>query len=127
MKTLAIALLLLALLVGASCDKIQSGMKAIPGKVAGQVLDSHGQGQGYLSVELVNVETGTTDYKQNTEDNGGFFLDGVVPGKYTLKVMQVGGVEIPNDQGEINLTPGKTLNLTVTINREKQADQTAGA
>jgi hypothetical protein len=122
-RTLAtLALLLLALAASASCDKIGGAMKNIPGKVAGQVLDTNGRGQGYISVELINMETNTSDYKINTEDSGGFMFDEVTPGKYKILVKGLGEVEIPSDGKEFYVGPGKTITENVTIDRNKQEE-----
>jgi hypothetical protein len=87
----------------------------IPGNIAGQVMNEGGQGRGFVAVQLVNVETGQVWGTENTDDKGSYMLKNVDPGKYILKVLVIGGSELPTDCEEFSLSPGKTLKKDLII------------
>ena len=110
---LAALVLGLAITALGACNVV----KNIPGNVAGQLINEAGQGQGYLAVQLVDVETGRVVYSMNANDQGNFMFKGVEPARYIIKAVPIGGGEVPTDAKEFNLTPGKTLTFTVTLYR----------
>ena len=109
-------LVLLALLtIGAivSCDTIK-----VPGNVAGQCVNAGGQGQGFMSVQIYSLETGHVEHSQNTNDSGSFMFKMVDPGEYGIRVIPIGGGEIPDDIETFKLSSGKTIQLVITLYRE---------
>ena len=94
-----------------SCDKIGN----IPGTVAGQLLNEAGQGQGFISVRLVQTESGKVVDSVNADDNGNFMFKNVDPGTYKIVTTPIGGGELENDAKEFKLMPGKTENLDITV------------
>lgn len=120
MRCTVAAMALLTMLVCASgCDKL----KNIPGNVAGIVIDSAGVGQGYITVQLIDQTTLQVMYQQTTEDSGNFFFDKCEPGKYTVTVLGMGQVPYSADVTEINLPPGKTLDITITATPAPKQDK----
>lgn len=108
------ALLIIAAATG--CDKL----KDIPANFSGQVLDTAGVQQGYVSVALIDTETGQETYRETTEDTGNFFFEKIEPGKYTVKVLRGGSDEMPNDLGEVSISPGKTVEKTITVQQPEK-------
>ena len=112
---LAVLAAALVVLASTACDRLSN--LDIPGIVAGSVLNEAGQGQGYLTVKLVDEATGKEAYRDTTEDTGSFLIDKVKAGKYLLKVYRLGDekTEVATDAKEIKLLPGKTLQRTITL------------
>ena len=108
--TVAVVAMLSMLAVTNGCNKL----KSIPGNIAGVVIDSSGVGQGYITVQLIDQTTLQVMYQMTTEDSGGYFFDKVEPGKYTVAVLGMGQVPYSADVTEVNLPPGKTLDITIT-------------
>lgn len=108
------ALLLAAVLLLAAlgCDKLNIN---IPGNVQGQVINAAGQGQGYLSIKLCEATSGKEVQVMTAEDSGTFFFEKVPAGEYIVKVVNVGGSELPCDAKSFRLGTGKTVRLTVTL------------
>jgi hypothetical protein len=111
LRVAAIFFLLLSLL---SCNKINSAMKSVEGKVAGQVLNNAGRGRGYVQVVLTPT-AGGDDLKTITEDSGNFLFEAVPPGEYTLKVENSGGGEILSDNPTVKVGPGRTMQQNVIL------------
>ena len=110
LAVLAVALVVLA---STACEKLRN--LDIPGIVQGQVLNEAGQGQGYLSLRLIDEATGKEEYRETTEDTGSFLIDKVKAGKYLLKVYQMGEREVATDAKEVRMRPGKTLQLVIIL------------
>jgi hypothetical protein len=111
------ACLLLSLL---SCDKLNGAMKDVKAKVAGQVLYSSGHGRGYVTVDLVPIKDGEAN-SGLTEEAGNFLIDEVTPGTYQLHVKDASGTEIPSDTPTVNVGPGRTMTVNVTLADQKPA------
>jgi hypothetical protein len=110
LAAVALGLILAAL---GSCDFGST----IPGNVAGQLINEAGQGQGFIAVQLVDTSNGQVAYSMNADDQGNFMFKGVETGVYKIKTVPIGGGEIASDAKEFRLTPGKTINITVTLYR----------
>ncbi len=111
-KGLAAALSLAVFVLG-SCNVVGN----IPGNIAGQLVNEAGQGQGFIAVQLVDVDTGQVMYSENANDTGNFMFKGVDPAEYKIVAMPIGGGEIPSDAEPFTLAPGKTTTVTVTLYR----------
>jgi hypothetical protein len=114
-----ISILLIAVLalgLGTSCNKIKMD---VPGKVQGQLLDPGGQGQGYITIALEDVDTGDILYQETTEDTGNFMFESVDPGKYNVIIMVGREMKVRHDSEQINLTPGRTLSKNITVWRNE--------
>ena len=85
------------------------------GNLTGQVVTSTGEGIGYMSVALFDVETGTELQRQNAEDRGNFFFKEVAAGTYSIKLFDVTGTEMPIEPIEVKLGTGKTKTVVVTL------------
>jgi hypothetical protein len=99
-----------ALALVAGCPKLN-----IPGNLAGQVLNEAGQGQGYITVACVEVESGAEVARMTAEDAGNFFFEKVEAGTYIIKTYSMAGVEMPNDSEPVNIGTGRTISVVVTI------------
>ncbi|MBN2080658.1 carboxypeptidase regulatory-like domain-containing protein [bacterium] len=120
-KTLAaISVLIVAALAIASMGSCNM-VKNIPGAIAGQVMDAAGNGRGYVAVQLIDVETNQPLFVENANDAGNYMFQGVDPGKYILRVMTVGGGELPTDAKEFTLSPGKTVTVNLVIQEQDQS------
>lgn len=122
-RKVAILICILATLViaAAGCNKLSSMKLGIPGKVAGQVLNAAGQGQGLVSVQLCNP-SGEVVQQMTAEDSGNFLFDKVDTGEYTIKILDMGGGEMPTDAQSFKLGAGKTVSLVITlVSREEAA------
>ncbi len=108
--TVAILATFLLLAAFSGCDKL----KDIPGNIAGIVMSPEGVGLGYITVQLIDPATQQVMYQMTTEDSGNFFFEKIEPLKYTVVVMGMGEVPMNSDLTEINLTPGKTLDIKIT-------------
>lgn len=108
------SLLLIALVAGIACNSCNV-VGNIPGNIAGQVMNEAGQGRGFVAVKLIDAETGQEWGSENADDKGGYMLKNVDPGKYILKVIQIGGAELQTDQAEFSLAPGKTLKRDIIV------------
>jgi len=97
-------------LFGAGCDKIK-----VPGNIAGQIFNSDGQPQGFVSVQLIAVDSGTVLQSELASETGNYMFKAVDPGKYILKVMGMGNIEQPCDAKEFKLLPGKTQTVNVNL------------
>ena len=102
---------------GAGCDKFTT---KLPGNVAGIVLNEGGQGQGFVSVHLVNQEP-ADEMVENASDSGNFMFKDVPPGSYMIKIFATGGKELPCDSKAFRVNVGKTLSQTVTLLSQEQA------
>ncbi len=115
----------MALLVAAAgCDKFKKGGAFninIPGKVAGQILNAAGQGQGFISVQVCDAESGKVVDQTTAEDSGNFFFNSVESGEYIIKVLSMGGGEMPSDAKPFKLGAGKTESLTITLTSPEAA------
>ena len=111
-----LALLLAFVMIAAqlaSCDKI----KAIKGSIAGQVLDANGVGMGFVSVALID-EDGREFTRQTTNNEGGFFINEVPSGTYSIEIWNMGTqkMEITSDNATgIRLGIGKTETIDVVV------------
>ena len=110
LAVLAVAMVVLA---SAACDKLKS--LEIPGIVSGQVLNQAGQGQGFLSIRLFDAATGKESYRDTTDDLGNFMIDKVSAGKYQIRIYGMGDKEMATDAKDVQMRPGKTLQLTITL------------
>jgi len=108
--TLLAVLAATAVLLG-SCDLA----KNVPGNIAGIVMDEHGRGQGYISVRLIEAESGRVIEQQTSSDSGHFHFQKIAAGTYKLELTRMGGTALPHDMDEAVLLPGKTLRLDVTL------------
>ena len=113
------SLLLIAFVAGMACNSCNV-VSNIPGNIAGQVMNEAGQGRGFVTVKLVDVETGQDWGSENADDKGGYMLKNVEPGKYILKVIQIGGIELVTDQTEFTLSPGKTLKRDIIVLEQQE-------
>lgn len=109
-RILVAAICLTALAFIAGCPKLN-----IPGNLAGQVLNEAGQGQGYVSVAVVDAETGHEAGRLTAEDSGSFFFEKVDAGTYLVKTYSMSGKELPNDCQPVKLGAGRTINVVVTL------------
>lgn len=109
-RILVAAICLTALALVAGCPKLN-----IPGNLAGQVLNEAGQGQGYISVAVVDQETGREADRMTAEDSGSFFFEKVDAGTYIIKTYSMSGKELPNDSKPVKLGTGRTINVVVTL------------
>ena len=108
----AVVMVLGALALGiGSCTTL----KKIKGNVAGRVQTAEGRGMGYVSVALVDTETGSEEDRMTAEDSGSFMFREVDPSTYIIKVFTVQGDEIPSSCEEFTLGPGRTANIDVTL------------
>jgi hypothetical protein len=112
-------LVLLAFAVSISCGSCNL-VRQIPGNVAGQIMNEAGQGRGFVSVQLFDVNAGTEWGMENADDTGNFMFSSVDPGTYIIKVVSIGGGELPTDAKEFKLLPGKTLKQDIIIYDEPQ-------
>lgn len=92
----------------------------IPGNIAGQVMNEAGQGRGFVAVQLIDAETGQLWGTENADDKGGYMLKNVDPGKYIIKIVQIGGAELPTNAEEFSLSPGKTLRKDIIVREETE-------
>jgi len=90
-------------------------VKQIPGNVAGQIMNEAGQGRGFVSVQLFDVNAGTEWGMENADDTGNFMFSSVDSGTYIIKVIAIGGGELPTNAEEFKLMPGKTLKQDIII------------
>lgn len=109
-KFWVVAALVIVVALGASCKEIN-----IPGNLAGQILNQAGQGQGYMSVAAINVDTGVEVQRLTAEDGGNFFFEKIDPGTYIIKTFSMAGKEIPNDGKPVTLGAGRTEQVTLTL------------
>lgn len=105
-----LALIALSIVCG-SCNVVGN----IPGNVAGQIMNEAGQGRGFVSVQLIEVETGMPWGMENADDTGNYMFKNVDPGTYLIKIISIGGGELPSDAKEFKLSPGKTLKQDIII------------
>jgi hypothetical protein len=111
-----LALLLLGAVVAFSvacnsCNVVSN----IPGNVAGQIMNEAGQGRGFVSVQLVDTATGIAWGMENADDTGNYMFKNVDTGTYIIKVISIGGGELPSNAEEFRLSPGKTLKQDIII------------
>ena len=128
-KKIAFVLLALALglFLAAGCNLIKGVNMKIPGNVAGQITNEGGQGQGFMSVKLINVKTSEEVQVVTAEDTGNFFFEKVDPGEYIIKLVDAGGGEMPCDAKQFKLGAGKTLTIPIVLkSKESQAADAAG-
>jgi len=112
LKALIVVAGLLLLVCGAgSCDKI----KQIKGMVSGRVQTPEGGGVGYVSLSLVNLDTGGEVDRMTAEDSGSFIFRDVEAGNYTIKIYTMTGDLIPSEVEDFRLTPGRTINVDVIM------------
>jgi hypothetical protein len=102
------------LALGAGCKEIN-----IPGNLAGQILNQAGQGQGYLSVAAIDVETGVEAQRLTAEDGGNFFFEKLDAGRYIIKTFSMAGKELPNDCPEVSLGAGRTEQVIIYLIAEE--------
>jgi hypothetical protein len=107
--------LVLGLFLAAGCNMLKGVNLKIPGNVAGQVTNSGGQGQGFMSVKLCDAKSGAEVDVVTAEDTGNFFFSKVDPGEYIIKLVNTGGGEMPTDAKPFKLGPGKTTTLAIVI------------
>jgi hypothetical protein len=100
----------LLLFSSVACDKIK-----VPGNIAGRVFDENGAARGLMTVQLVDATSGKVITQETSDDLGNYFFTKVDPGKYKLLTLKGGTTEVPNDSGEVNLGPGKTLTVEITL------------
>jgi len=96
-----------------SCDKI----KAIPGSIAGQVLDVNGVGMGFVSVAIID-ENGTEVTRQTTNNEGGFFIKELKTGTYSVEIWNMGTQKLnilSDNATDIGLGIGKTVTIDITV------------
>jgi len=111
LRFLAVVMLVALLL---SCDKLNSAMKSVNGKVAGIAMNEAGRGRGYITVKLL-PDGGGDELMELADDAGNFMFDTVPPGKYVMHAYNGGGSEIPSDTPTVNVGPGRTMNQNITL------------
>jgi hypothetical protein len=89
----------------------------IPCNVAGIVLNDAGQPQGYITVQLIDPESGMVAQQMTTEDSGNFMFSKIDPGTYEIKVLGMGQVELPTEKQVLEAQPGKTYDLKVIVKK----------
>ncbi len=109
-KYWAVAVCLAALALSAGCQDLN-----IPGNLAGQVLNEAGQGQGYITVSAVDVETNAEVARLTAEDAGNFFFEKIDAGTYIIKTYSMAGKELLNDSEPVGIGAGRTITVTVTL------------
>jgi hypothetical protein len=87
----------------------------IPGNVAGQIMNEAGQGRGFVSVQLIDKETGQAWGMENADDTGNYMFKSVDTGTYIIKVLAIGGGELSTNAEEFRLQPGKTLKQDIIV------------
>ena len=103
------------------CDILSKATSGIQGNIAGDVVDQNGNPEAYRSIFLVSAEDRTRVIQTQTTDENGHFFFGKIDSKEYYVV-----IHGPNDEeyGQIdeksyNLTAGRTLNITVKIDRKQ--------
>jgi hypothetical protein len=89
--------------------------KNIPGNVAGIVMDENGHGRGFVSVHLIDAESGIAVQVETASDTGNFMFQRVDMGTYIIKVFAIGKTELPTDCEEFKISPGKTVEKNITL------------
>jgi hypothetical protein len=98
----------LALCLFAASITAQPGAK---GSFHGRVFDSL---RGLLGgVSIVLVDSTGAERRVQTNKQGSFTIEGLVPGKYTLRAASAGFAAYENK--EIEILPGKTASLDITL------------
>jgi len=108
-------LLLLAVLAFSIACSSCNIVSNIPGNVAGQIMNEAGQGRGFVSVQIVDIETGIAWGMENADDTGNYMFKNVDTGSYIIKVLAIGGGELTSDAKEFKLMPGKTLKQDIIV------------
>ena len=82
-----------------------------PGSLRGQVLDE--LGGAIVGATVTAVDAKGTEKTVTTNDNGVYAINGLAPGKYTLRVVNSGFAIYEN--AEVEVTSGKALQLDVIL------------
>src|SRR5713226_6481181 len=114
------------LLILALCAVIASGQQP-KGTIKGQVFDEFGG--VIVGASVVAVDANGVEKTATTNGDGAYVVNGLAPGKYTVRVKAKGFGDY--EQAEVELTAGRAqqLNVTlkVTIEQQKVTVTTEGA
>jgi hypothetical protein len=82
-----------------------------PGSLRGQVLDE--LGGAIVGASVTAIDAKGTEKSVITNDGGSFTINGLAPGKYTLRVVNAGFAIFENT--EVEVVSGKAQQLDVTL------------
>ena len=82
-------------------------------------MNESGQAQGFIAVQLVDVEPGKVIQSETADDTGNYMFKQVPAGRYNIKTVPIGGNERRNDCEEFRLAPGKTMTIDITVYKDK--------
>src|SRR5262249_18697082 len=102
----AIALCVLALGLAGTAFSQQR-----PGSLRGQVLDE--LGGAIVGASVTAIDAAGTEKSVVTNSAGTYTINGLAPGKYTLRVVNAGFAMFENT--EVEVTSGKAAQLDVTL------------
>jgi Carboxypeptidase regulatory-like domain/TonB dependent receptor len=103
-------------LILAFCASSAFGQQA--GALKGQVIDEFGS--VIVGASVVAVDANSVEKRSTTTGEGNFAINGLAPGKYTVRVTANGFASFENN--EVQITSGRTeqLNVTLKVTIEQQ-------
>jgi hypothetical protein len=105
-----------------------SGCNSLPkmsGNIAVDVVDSSGYPQGYCTVQIALATANTSLRQDTTDDNGHVFFGKLDPGEYKVYILNANEQEFTIIDDEVHkLGSGRTLNLTIKVDRNQLKEKT---
>lgn len=111
-----------ALAIVTACDQLTPNL---PGNIGVDVVDTSGFPQGYCTVQIARVGQNTSVRQDTSDEAGHVFFSKLDPGEYVFYVLGPTEMEFEMVNAKTHkLPPGRTLTLTITIDRSKLHDPT---
>ncbi|MFN2533503.1 MAG: carboxypeptidase-like regulatory domain-containing protein, partial [Pyrinomonadaceae bacterium] len=89
-----------------------------PGSLKGQVLDE--LGGAIVGVTVVAIDAAGVEKSIVTNDVGSYTINGLVPGKYTVRASTAGFSVYENTEVEVVAGKSQQLDITLTVTIEEQ-------
>lgn len=98
---------------------------SLPGNIAVDVVDDSGFPQGYCTVQIAFSSSTTSLRQDTTDDNGHVFFGKLDPGEYRIFILNANEQEFTViDEKTHKLSAGRTLNLTIKVDRNNTREKT---
>ena len=114
--------ILIAVVASTSCDSLTPNL---PGNIGVDVVDTAGFPQGYCTVQVALVGATESKRQDTTDEAGHVFFGKLDPGEYVIYILGPTEMEFEIvDAKPYKLSPGRTLTLTIKIDRTKTHEPT---
>ncbi len=98
---------------------------SLPGNIAVDVVDDSGFPQGYCTVQIALSTSNTSLRQDTTDENGHVFFGKLEPGEYKVYILNANEQEFTIiDEKAYKLSAGRTLNLTIKVDRNITREKT---